>query len=288
MLDKIISKTIKTSRKHLRNSWVHKLPITSYVYKKLYLHTVKDKERQFTFLGIKIVAPTHDTTIVPSMIDQDYEVFELEIFKKLAEKSSVMFDIGANIGLYSLVVASIPNNKSKIFAFEPVAENRKYIDKNISLNKLENIEIVPMAVGEKPGKLKLYLAENSIGTHSAGRVTDKNITITKTSIDSFSKLRNVVPDIIKIDIEGYEAYALEGGLKTIKKHKPTILIEFDTGLIRNCGSDPAVLAETLLSVYRYCYLIDERKKSLVRINSPSELLNTSNVNLVLCEKPVNV
>lgn len=286
MTDKIISKIISFSRKHFRNSWIHKIPVTSWIYKKLYLHTVKEKERKLTFMGVRLLVPTRDTTIIPSIIDQTYETYELNLFKKLAEKSSVVFDIGANIGLYSLVTANLKGPKNKIYAFEPIEENQYYIEHNIKLNKFKNIKLIPMAVGDKESKLKIYLANNSIGTHSAGKVTSNSVEIDQTTIDSFSKQENVVPDLIKMDIEGYEAYAINGGINTLKKHKPTLLIEFDTRLIKSCGSDPQKLAAQLDEIYPFKFLINEKKQKLEKISDIRSLSKTFNINLLFSDKNI--
>jgi FkbM family methyltransferase len=254
----------------------------------LYLFTAREKEKEIEFLGVHLLLPTHDTTIVPSILDNSYEKFELNVFKKLARGKSVIFDVGANIGLYSLVAADSTKDTAKIYAFEPIEENRYYLEENIRRNAYSNIRVVPMAVGERPGKLKIYLAKNSIGTHSVGRETNDSVTVGKTTIDSFSKKNAVIPDIVKIDIEGYESYAIAGAKRTIKENRPVLFIEFDTKLIHNCGSDPDKLAADLFEMYAYRYLLDEKAGILKPLADTAILHKTSNINLVLSANKITL
>lgn len=288
MLESISLYIIKISRKYFRNSWVHRLPMTSWLYKKLFLATVKGDVKHVQFMGMNIELPTNDTTIVPSIINNSYETFEIDLFEQLIakENATTVFDVGANIGLYSLAAARAMNGEGKVFSFEPVKENRHYLTKNIAANKFNNIEVVSVAIGDKNEKIKMYLVKNSIGTHSAGKATDHYDTVDSITLDNFTKQRKVIPDIIKMDIEGYEGFAIEGGLKTIKKFKPTLLIEFDTDHLTKSNYLPSKLANLLVEIYPYRYIIDEKKKIIRSFDDSSSLVNIFNSNLIFSNAPI--
>jgi FkbM family methyltransferase len=155
-----------------------------------------------------------------------------ELLIELAEKDDVVLDIGANIGETSLRLAQKVQSNGKVFAFEPAQINYKQLQKTLSLNNLKHITAYPLGIGASEGKLTLY----TIDQHNKGKnkiadnepVGARNEAIELTTIDRFvqnHQLENV--DLIKIDIEGYEMNALQGGQETLKKFRPKLFIEVD-------------------------------------------------------------
>ncbi|HEX2267748.1 MAG TPA: FkbM family methyltransferase, partial [Actinomycetota bacterium] len=193
-----------------------------------------------------------DITIVPSLIDDDYETFELDVFEQVVRPGMVVLDVGANFGIYSVIAGARVGSTGRVFAFEPVPENVQYLRTNIDLNGLGNVEIVPEAVGSETGRMRIFLSPDSIGSHSASptnvrgtlsgqRSTQGHVDVPVTTIDDFVAARSVVPDVIKMDIEGYEAFAVSGAASTLHG-RPTLFMEFSASLLERCGSDPLALA----------------------------------------------
>lgn len=286
--EKVSLAFINFSRKHFRNTWVHKIPLTSRIYQKLFLTTFKGADRDIIFRGRPFSVPTSDTTIVPSMISGEYESFELDILKKLLNKGDTVLDVGANIGVYSVEAAAAVGKKGKVFAFEPVPANQAMLRRNLKLNNISNAVVVTTAVGSKKSNIKLYLAENSIGTHSVGAVSKNHINVPVTPIDSFVEDNGLNVNLIKMDIEGYEGFAVEGSRKTISKQKPILLVEFSAKHLVRCGYDPDKHAKNLIKLYKYCYLIEERNRSLQRITDPSHISHLLNDNLLLSSEEISI
>jgi FkbM family methyltransferase len=285
--EKLSLTVMNFSRKHFRNTWVHRIPLTSKIYQKIFLSTFSVSEKEIFFRNHKYIVPTADTTVVPSMISGDYESFELDVFKKLLNKGDNILDIGANLGVYGIEASSIIGGNGTVYCFEPVPENQVFLKNNVNLNKIKNIKIVRSAIGDKVSSLKIFLVKNSIGTHSAGGGTDNFVDVPVTTIDNFVDKNKIDVNLIKIDIEGYEDYAIKGGLKTLKNLKPILFIEFSANHLRKCNTDPVKHANTLFNLYENCYLINERKKSVTKINNPSEFSNMLNVNLILSNKKLS-
>ena len=112
------------------------------------------------------------------------------------------------------------------------------------------------------------------------------MSVTVDTIDHFverQQLEHV--DLIKIDIEGFEGFALDGARQTIATHKPQLLIEFVPRHIERCGDQPERVARLLLSLYKHCYLIDENGKELRQITSIQGILSLTNDNLLLTSTP---
>ncbi|MFX1522631.1 MAG: FkbM family methyltransferase [Promethearchaeota archaeon] len=154
-----------------------------------------------------------------SIIINRSEPKRMRLAKDLALPNFICFDIGANVGIYSLLFAT----KSKfVYAFEPLPRNLKYLCKTINLNKVENIKIIPYAVTNKVGISWFQegenVAEGKLGPNGALRV--KTI-----SLDNFIKNKGVEPNLLKIDVEGAEISVLEGAKNYMIQKKPILLIE---------------------------------------------------------------
>lgn len=287
--EKLYISFINFSRNRFRNTWVHRIPITSKIYRRVFSATYHGVDKNITFRGSTYKVPTTDTAVVPSMMSGDYENTELDMFNKLLKTNNVVLDIGANVGVYSIEASKKIGKKGKVFAFEPVPENVELLKFNLAANNASNVAVIPAGVGSKDGKLKLYLAEHSIATHSAGKISDKFIEVATFAIDSFVKSQKLKKiDMIKIDIEGYEGYAIEGAMKTIIKQQPILFIEFSADHLKRCGYSPTQQAKTLLQLYKYCYHIDEHKKVLRKLKSVRDIIKLRNDNLVLSPSAISL
>ena len=157
----------------------------------------------------------------------------LEWIENFREKSCI-WDVGANIGLYSIYSGLLGH---KVFCFEPSFSNLEILAKNIYLNNLQNnITILPIALNDKSKISELNLSDFKWGAaHSVfekkfgwdGKQINTSLSY-KTlgfSIDDVSKYFNLTfPNYIKVDVDGIENLVLSGGINTIYKAK-SILIE---------------------------------------------------------------
>ena len=150
----------------------------------------------------------------------------MEFGSLLISDKSVIIDGGANQGIYSMAFASV-SKSNKIFAVEPFKYCHKIIDYNKKINKFSNIKIIKKVLSNKISSYKLDYS-NNIGTSSIiyNWGGEKILNIKSITIDMIKKnykLKKI--DVIKLDIEGAEVFALQGALKTIMKFKPTIIME---------------------------------------------------------------
>jgi FkbM family methyltransferase len=136
-------------------------------------------------------------------------------------------DIGANIGYYALMAARLVGPRGKVYAIEPVPHNMGLLEDSIRLNKYGNIETFPLAMGESDGIAKLYLSDhpNWSSFYRPRRVTGQ-IDIQINSVDSFLQGRRP-PDVIRMDVEGYEYEILMGMSELLASGRPLrLFIEF--------------------------------------------------------------
>lgn len=160
-----------------------------------------------------------------------WEKESIKLWISLCEGADVVFDIGANTGVYSLIAKTISPN-SKVFAFEPVKRVYSKLQENISLNKFD-ITAVEKAVSDSDGLAVIYDTDSE---HVYSVTVNKNLsssetkvtetTIETTTLNSFICKNDIKKiDLIKIDVETHETEVLEGFSDYLSQFKPTLLIE---------------------------------------------------------------
>jgi len=179
----------------------------------------------------------------------------------------VIFDIGANFGYYSCVLANVLKKNCTIYAFEPFPSNHARLATNITLNGLEScVRICRMGLSDSEGTASMkFVPDNTGQTHITGRTGDIGLT----TIDDFAG-REDIEDIafIKIDVEGFELFVLRGGARTIRRCKPTILIEVTTLTLERFGLTAKDVLVQLID-YDYDLFLVSRSK-LVKLTDFSE------------------
>lgn len=200
-------------------------------------------------------------------IDNKYEEFSSDIFINLVKENSVVVDIGANYGYYSLL-ASTKNKNGKTYAIEPVKENFDVLNKNVSENKFYNIETFNCAISNISEKKEFNVTEAS---DSAGFYEHPNTkTYEKRAIQAHS-LDDLFPgikvDIIKIDTEGHEIHVLDGMKKIINSNEDLLmLIEFNPKCLVNSGASSEEFLNKIWSFGFSIFLIKEEEKSIFKIS----------------------
>ncbi len=150
-----------------------------------------------------------------------------EVEKQLAVKARlrpglVFYDVGANVGYYSLLAAKYVDNTGEVIAFEPFPKNIEYLSHHILLNRLTNIKIIPKALSDHSGKDKFFCGNEASSCHIN---PEGNIEVTVSTLDAILKEESIrPPDIIKVDIEGSEIDFLKGAVNILKINSPLIFM----------------------------------------------------------------
>ncbi len=140
----------------------------------------------------------------------------------------VFYDLGANIGLFSLFAARIVGESGRVFSFEPDAEVAARLRRNVERNGFSNVTVVEAGLWSASGSVNFVAAGPSSPDRGTGRFIDgKSPSGTPTpcvSLDDFVASAPL-PDAIKCDIEGAEVEALRGAEKLLRARHPWILCE---------------------------------------------------------------
>lgn len=147
------------------------------------------------------------------------------IFEEI--EKGIFIDVGSHVGKYTISVAKRLGNNGRVIAVEPNPSNFQALLKNIELNKLKNIIPLNLACFSKNSKIRFYLSEYDV-QHSCVRKTENFITVESKTMDQIIKDLDVRPEevkFVKIDVEGAEAHAFQGGKELFKKGSPLIVFE---------------------------------------------------------------
>ncbi|MEO3889979.1 FkbM family methyltransferase [Nonomuraea sp. B5E05] len=252
------------TRTLLRGRSVRRLPLVNRLYHTVFRLgvTTSDHDAEAHYRGVVLTGPAWDATIMPSVSAGYYEEFEVTLYERLAAASRTILDIGANIGVYACTGATHLPPDGTLIAFEPVPENLGYLRRNVDRNHLTTrVTIEPIAVGAAPGDLTVHLSGEQSGKHSAAAANvgtpAGTVTIPMTSVDTYLARHDLPPpDIIKIDVEGYEGFVLHGAAETLTA-QPTLLFELHPQLQANCGYSAGELLDLIFAHYPRVFLVDE-------------------------------
>ena len=164
-----------------------------------------------------------------------YEVTRLQEFANALKQGYIVYDVGANVGIYSLCASLGVGSSGYVYAFEPLERNLRYLRQHITLNNLQNCTVIASAVCDKEETLAFSAArwQPSMARLSA----DGEIKVPSTTLDIciYGEKRLKSPNVIKIDVEGAELEVLSGATRAISEFHPMIFLEIHGAeLHRDC------------------------------------------------------
>lgn len=169
---------------------------------------------------------TSDETYLSGNFDKD----TLVEFEKYIRPNQVVYDLGANEGYYAISASKIVESNGKVFAFEPMPENLRLLNKHISVNKIKNITVIDKAVSNKNDILTFSKTDDRAGNtyvNSSPKFeeTTSRFEVFSVALDHFCITdKNPSPDVLKIDVEGAEYDVLIGAQQVIEKYKPIVIL----------------------------------------------------------------
>jgi len=134
-----------------------------------------------------------------------YESDHMASIKELVKPGMIVYDIGANVGFYTLAFSRLVGDAGRVFAFEPDARNAYMLRRHLELNRIGNVTFIQAAVSNVQGMVGFDSAREM------GRIsTSGTYQVPAISLDDFISLGNPIPAFVKMDVEGAECDALEG------------------------------------------------------------------------------
>jgi FkbM family methyltransferase len=150
-----------------------------------------------------------------------YEPEKMTLAASLLNPGDVAFDIGANVGIYTLLFGAAVGPTGHVVAFEPWPRNLLYLRQHLALNDVANASVLGAAVCRKTGRVMLAGGEHPATVRV---LSDGDIEVDSIRLDDFVEATKIEPDLIKIDVEGSEVDVLNGASATLRKAVPLLLI----------------------------------------------------------------
>ncbi len=221
-------------------------------------------------IGEKSYEVSSDDDYLQSMGDE-FEPNMVQLFYALIIPSDVIADIGANIGMTAILFSYMAK---KVYAFEASPTTYQVLVDNLGRNSIANVVAVNLGLGHRLQTLKLMMARNNrsggfVSTKiqpQGGHVTEE---IKIDTLDRYFSDVKTLPTFMKIDVEGYEKFVIEGGRKLLETARPTVVLElnhFCLDVLQRI-TIPDFL-DFMRSVFPYLYAVDFDNRVIIDIHLP--------------------
>lgn len=216
-------------------------------------------------------------------VGENFEPHMVQLYRALVCKHDVVADIGANIGLTSLLFSSLA---SKVFSFEPSPSTYKILQTNLARAGVTNVKAINLGLGEKPESLTITFAKNNrSGAFVSNKIRPIRGHITEEiqidTIDNYFSKLEIMPNFIKIDVEGFEKSVIKGATRILSKSKPIVVMEMNHFCLNVLHriTLPDFL-EFICTVFPVCYAIDTDNQSISDLHDSDEAYHVMHEHVV--------
>ncbi len=178
-----------------------------------------------------------------------HERYEARLLQTALEPGDCFWDVGANIGYFTLLAATVVGPRGCVVAFEPGRRAFLALQENIALNHCHQITAVPLAAADQEGSARLYLdgdqADTGANLFQGGERRDWEEVHT-IPLDTFLRQHAAPPPhFLKIDVEGAELAVLRGAETILRQHAPLLLVEMEEKTLGPAGVSKQEIADVL-------------------------------------------
>lgn len=228
------------------------------------------------YSGVEMQLPVRVARFFP----EDYEKENAAIIAAHVKKGMTVIDIGAHIGLTTVIMSRYLQSDGIIYAFEPTPTTCNTLKETIRLNKLEKVVVpVQAALSAKSGKEFFYISNheadnsNSLVNNNRQDRRESRVEVILYSLDDFTKEKKIAAvDFIKIDAEGAELQVLKGMTGNIARRSPKIILSLHPRSIKNAGDSLEEIWDFVTS-FGYRVELDGRQMSREEFISRTELFD---------------
>lgn len=215
--------------------------------------------------GLRLFVDLSDHVIGWGVIRGKYERREINFMQRMVRPGQTVLDVGAHIGLFTVIAANLVGPEGKVYSFEPLEQQRSLLERSVRDNGfIDRVVVEPAAVSDQPGVGQMNVPDytvNSGGAHLLGLESEaqpghvaKKVPLIQ--LDEYPLRRPV--NFIKIDIEGAEPLALRGASRLLRGDRPVVLSEVHPAqLSRVCGYTPERFISEMQTYGYDSYSLDE-------------------------------
>jgi FkbM family methyltransferase len=209
--------------------------------------------------GIRFVLYSWDRSRLPDLLHRRYDVAEFQAIPRLVRPGDVAFDVGANLGLYSVLLSRLCGSAGRVWAFEPVPDTYWRLRETLALNRCENVTPVQAAVCERVGSVRMNLFEsefaewNTLGMPSM-RTPDgfvisphESVDVVSRTLDEFCETEKITRiNFLKVDVEGFEVSVFQGAESLLREHRVDyVCFEISKDPLKGAGVESRKVFEAL-------------------------------------------
>jgi FkbM family methyltransferase len=179
---------------------------------------------------------------------RDWEPLIGAVLERLAGRGRVVYDVGANIGFFTLVAARSVGREGLVVAIEPDPDNFALLAANVAANGYRNVRLHACAVGPRAGTVTLDRSASNQGDHRTfgQRGERAGLEVAMEPLDAIAAACGRPPDVIKMDIQGFEVDALAGMATLLARRAPlAILTELAPWLLEEAGHSATAYLDAL-------------------------------------------
>lgn len=183
-----------------------------------------------------------DAELVRRIAFTAYESHIARLFAKVLQPGDQVVDIGANIGMYTVLASHLVGEKGRVLAAEPVPTTAALFRLNLSRNARRNVEFFQGAATSEAGPVTIHVAQGGEEYSSLGNIAHPNAPSEQTAVevegdtlDHLCEKNNLQPTLVKIDVEGAEGLVLSGAQKVFENYRPVLVSELDDRLLAQLG-----------------------------------------------------
>jgi FkbM family methyltransferase len=185
------------------------------------------------------------------LLDGIFESHIAEVFRAAISAGDQVVDVGANLGIYTVLAGKCVGPTGRVLAVEPTPSMIQLLDSNIERNSLANVTVFPGVVSDRVGTCSLefvaggeqYSSIDAIAHPDVPAGSRQKITVASETLDSLVSRFDLCPSAIKVDTEGAEALVFSQASETLKKHRPILFSELDQRLLAAHGGSARAVAD---------------------------------------------
>jgi FkbM family methyltransferase len=187
----------------------------------------------------------------PSLVHLDWEHVEeraYRVYQQAIQPSAIIYDIGAHIGTYSYIGAKTGGANTRIVAYEPCALTRFFLTQHLQWNEVaEQVEFRDCACGSQSGRYAFFIHPDEPDGRNSFIPSEgfEEHQVEVTTLDQEVNKLQLAPDLIKIDVEGFEFEVLKGAQHVLHDYSPNLLLSLHPELLHKLGSNSESILDWL-------------------------------------------
>lgn len=225
-----------------------------------------------SLMGIDYAIDKTDLSVALPLKDGSFEPHLLEFYNKTLKAGMTFIDIGANIGLYSMLAAKLVGQHGRVLSFEPNSENCRLILLSMQRNGFQNVTLFPLALGDEAGHV---LFSTHIGSNG-GLIPDTDLVRDTCTVVPMLRLDDLVSSrvhCIKVDVEGAEGRVMQGAQWLIEEHRPIVTSEFSLEMLERVSKIAGLDYLRFFESKGYAvFLLDRRSHECLPIHDTEEFV----------------